>query len=120
MLAAAVAVPLAGASGLTASAPRRAQERADHLLWYRRPATRWEEALPLGNGRLGAMVFGRVGQERLQLNEDTLWAGAPYTPDNPEALAALLSAPGDETRELGVITGFDQELLRLAPARQAP
>jgi len=58
-------------------------------LWYRQPAARWEEALPLGNGRLGAMVFGRVAQERLQLNEDTLWSGAPYTPDNPEAQSAL-------------------------------
>ena len=111
MLAAAVAVPLAGASGLTASAPRRAQERADHLLWYRRPATRWEEALPLGNGRLGAMVFGRVGQERLQLNEDTLWAGAPYTPDNPEALAAL-----PEVRRL-LDEGRYKEATDLASAR---
>ncbi|SFV05715.1 glycoside hydrolase family 95 protein [Pseudoduganella namucuonensis] len=60
-----------------------------NTLWYRQPAARWEEALPLGNGRLGAMVFGRVAQERIQLNEDTLWAGAPYTPDNPDALATL-------------------------------
>ncbi|MES2041160.1 MAG: glycoside hydrolase family 95 protein [Pseudomonadota bacterium] len=60
-----------------------------NTLWYRQPASCWEEALPLGNGRLGAMVFGRVGQERLQLNEDTLWAGAPYTPDNPDARTAL-------------------------------
>lgn len=58
-------------------------------LWYDQPTARWEEALPLGNGHLGAMVFGRVGQERLQLNESTLWAGGPYTPDNPDAAAAL-------------------------------
>jgi alpha-L-fucosidase 2 len=58
-------------------------------LWYKQPATIWEEALPVGNGRFGAMVFGRIAQERLQLNEDTLWAGSPYTPDNAEALAAL-------------------------------
>ena len=45
--------------------------------------------MPIGNGRLGAMLFGRVAQERLQLNEDTLWAGSPYTPDNPDALAAI-------------------------------
>ncbi|MBC3918275.1 glycoside hydrolase family 95 protein [Undibacterium sp. CY18W] len=63
--------------------------KSTNTLWYRQPASCWEEALPLGNGRLGAMVFGRVGQERLQLNEDTLWAGAPYTPDNPDARAAL-------------------------------
>jgi alpha-L-fucosidase 2 len=58
-------------------------------LWYRQPATRWEEALPVGNGRIGAMVFGHVGSERLQLNEDTLWAGGPYDPVNPQARAAL-------------------------------
>src|SRR5689334_7565680 len=58
-------------------------------LWYRRPAERWVEALPVGNGRLGAMVFGGVFQERLQLNEDTLWAGGPYDPNRPRALAAL-------------------------------
>jgi alpha-L-fucosidase 2 len=58
-------------------------------LWYRRPAAEWIEALPLGNGRLGAMVFGGIEQERIQLNEDTLWAGGPYDPSNPEARAAL-------------------------------
>ncbi len=58
-------------------------------LWYRQPATQWTEALPIGNGRLGAMVFGGVAHERLQLNEDTLYAGGPYDNSNPEALAAL-------------------------------
>lgn len=58
-------------------------------LWYRLPAKVWTEALPIGNGRLGAMVFGGVSQERLQLNEDTIWAGGPYDPANPEALGAL-------------------------------
>ncbi|WP_225998959.1 glycosyl hydrolase family 95 catalytic domain-containing protein [Paenibacillus sp. BJ-4] len=46
-------------------------------LWYRQPAEVWEEALPVGNGRLGAMVFGGIREERLQLNEDTLWSGFP-------------------------------------------
>jgi len=62
------------------------------MLWYRLPAatlTNWTEALPVGNGRLGAMVFGGVERERLQLNEDTLWAGGPYDPANTNALAAL-------------------------------
>jgi alpha-L-fucosidase 2 len=68
---------------------RSRETAALNSLRYLRPADRWEEALPLGNGRLGAMVFGRVAQERLQLNEDTLWSGAPYTPDNPDALAAI-------------------------------
>ncbi len=59
------------------------------LLWYDRPATRWEEALPVGNGRISAMVFGTVENERLQLNEDSLWAGSPYDPVNPQAKDAL-------------------------------
>jgi len=77
-------------------------------LWYRAPASdhpllpldaprqsrqagtaEWVRALPVGNGRLGAMVFGGVVHERLQLNEDTLWAGRPYDPVNPEAKDAL-------------------------------
>ena len=74
-------------------------------LWYRQPATdkplatpraggreghaEWVRALPVGNGRLGAMVFGGVVHERLQLNEDTLWAGRPYDPVNPDAKDAL-------------------------------
>lgn len=58
-------------------------------LWYRQPATQWVEALPLGNGRLGAMVFGGVTSERLQLNEETLWSGASSTWNTPNAQAAL-------------------------------
>ena len=58
-------------------------------LWYRRPAKEWLEALPIGNGRLGAMVFGGVTTERLQLNEETVWAGGPHNYDSPEGLAAL-------------------------------
>ncbi len=61
-------------------------------LWYRRPAQKWEEALPIGNGRLGAMVFGGVAQEHLQLNEDTFWTGSPYDPNNPSALKLLPEA----------------------------
>lgn len=59
-------------------------------LWYSQPAAQWVEALPLGNGRLGAMVFGGVNQEHVQLNEDTLWAGAPRDWNNPGARAVLL------------------------------
>ena len=58
-------------------------------LWYRRPARQWVEALAVGNGRLGAMVFGGIVRERLCLNEDTLWAGGPYDPVNPETRDAL-------------------------------
>jgi alpha-L-fucosidase 2 len=59
------------------------------VLWYRAPAARWIEALPVGNGRLGAMVFGGVGSDRWQLNEDSLWTGGPEDADNPAALPAL-------------------------------
>ena len=58
-------------------------------LWYRQPAREWVEALPIGNGRLGAMVFGGVELERLQLNEDTLWSGGPGEWNNPEAHQVL-------------------------------
>src|SRR6266850_8181915 len=52
-------------------------------LWYDQPAAIWEEALPLGNGRTGAMVFGGVGRERFQLNDNTLWSGYPDAGNNP-------------------------------------
>lgn len=53
-------------------------------LWYTKPAEKWVEALPLGNGRIGAMVFGGVYNERLQLNEDTLWSGVPLKKEENE------------------------------------
>ena len=101
---------LAGASAIVppAGAPRLQGEVAppqgELSLWYRGPAAdrpttprpsdpvataEWVRALPVGNGRLGAMVFGGVVHERLQLNEGTLWAGRPYDPVNPEANEAL-------------------------------
>ncbi|MGG1514505.1 glycoside hydrolase family 95 protein [Paenibacillus oryzisoli] len=54
-------------------------------LWYRQPAAIWTEALPIGNGRLGAMVFGQVEEERIQLNEDSIWYGGPKEGLNPDA-----------------------------------
>lgn len=56
-----------------------------YKLWYDAPAATWTEALPIGNGRLGAMVFGTPAVERLQLNEETIWAGRPNNNANPEA-----------------------------------
>ena len=53
------------------------QQSGGPTLWYRQPAAEWNEALPVGNGRLGAMVFGGTGEERIQLNLDSLWAGSP-------------------------------------------
>lgn len=58
-------------------------------MWYSQPAEEWEEALPIGNGRLAAMVFGRVGEERVQFNEESLWSGTPQDADNPKALEIL-------------------------------
>ncbi|MGA1798950.1 glycoside hydrolase family 95 protein [Sphingomonas sp. 4RDLI-65] len=80
-------------------------------LWYRQPADTWTEALPIGNGVLGAMVFGGIGHERLQLNEGTLWAGQPYDPVNPDAKAAL-----PQVRAL-IFAGKFAEAERLANAK---
>jgi len=90
-------------------------------LWYAHPATQWVEALPVGNGRLGAMVFGGIGLERLQLNEDTLWAGGPYNPANPAAREALpeirrLIAAG----ELQSAQDLIQQKFMAQPMRQMP
>src|SRR5262245_33331430 len=115
-------------------------------LWYRRPAAdhppaianpaattaaanaaaaaataEWVQALPIGNGHLGAMIFGGVVHERLQLNENTLWAGGPYDPVNPDARAAL-----PEVRRL-IFDGKYADAVRLVtekvlarPVRQMP
>ena len=86
------------ASGLALALPglARAQvlavdhgERQNLSLWYEHAAGPWVEALPVGCGRLGAMVFGRAAHERVQLNIDTLFGGGPYDPDSPDALKAL-------------------------------
>ena len=60
-------------------------------LWYRQPAGfwEWEEALPVGNGRLGGMVYGRTDYERIQLNEESIWYGKPLDRNNPDALGNL-------------------------------
>lgn len=58
-------------------------------LWYRKAATNWHEALPVGNGRMGAMVFGDPQHETIQINEESLWAGRPFNDNNPASLASL-------------------------------
>jgi alpha-L-fucosidase 2 len=67
----------------------RSMASQEHKLWYNRPASTWTEALPLGNGRLGAMLFGNPSSEHIQLNEATIWAGRPNENANPEALKYL-------------------------------
>ena len=85
--------PPASATARRSSASRRGPGPLSDLerlsLWYRQPAAQWVEALPIGNGRLGAMVFGGVPLERFQLNEETLWDGYPRDRHNPEAQAGL-------------------------------
>ena len=84
-------LPLAwSASPASAAAPPEVGAANGLALWYTQSAgTDWLRALPIGNGRLGAMVFGTVDVERLQLNEDTIWAGGPYDQSNPRGAGAL-------------------------------
>ncbi|MEO5819028.1 MAG: glycoside hydrolase family 95 protein [Vicinamibacteraceae bacterium] len=103
-LIAAAALPIDGVRGSFTDAAGGGQapatsitppRRAAPTLWYGRAASKWVEALPVGNGRLGAMVFGDVGVERLQINDDTLWSGGPGNWDTPGAKVVL-----DEVRRL--------------------
>jgi alpha-L-fucosidase 2 len=102
------------ALGVAASAALSAQEaapRAPLALWYPRPAREWVEALPVGNGGLGAMVFGGTAAERVQFNESTVWSGAPHDYDHPGAGAVL-----DSLRAL-LFAGRQREADSLASAR---
>jgi alpha-L-fucosidase 2 len=103
--------------------PARAEEPppGSWVLWYRQPARVWTEALPVGNGRLGAMVFGRVEEERIQFNEDTLWLGEPRDYSRPGAWRHL------ETLRRLLFEGRQREAEELAmrefmsvPLRQMP
>jgi alpha-L-fucosidase 2 len=85
------------------------QDKPALKLWYTKPSEGvWENALPIGNGRLGAMVYGNVGKETIQLNEHTVWSGSPNRNDNPNALAAL-----PEIRQL-IFDGKQKEAEQLA------
>lgn len=74
---------------LVAMGNANAQQDNALKLWYTAPAADWNEALPIGNGRLGAMVFGNPTSENIQLNESTLWAGGPHRNENPKAKESL-------------------------------
>ena len=83
---------------LSAAAVETAGSETNPLqLWYAQPATEWLQALAIGNGRLGAMVFGGTATERLQLNEDTIWAGGPY---DQYDIRWAWGAPGDPPADL--------------------
>jgi alpha-L-fucosidase 2 len=95
--------------GRGATAGDAGASRGPCKLWYQQPAGTWDEALPLGNGRLGAMVFGRAAKEQVSLNEESLWAGAPldvYPDDFAEHLKSLqqlvLQGRISEARQLGL------------------
>ncbi len=120
MTATAAAVALEDGVSASTQPPSKTPDPALSL-WYPRPAKEWLEALPVGNGRLGAMVFGGAVEERLQLNEGTVWAGGPHDYANPEGPAAL-----PEIRRL-VFAGEWEAAQRLAeqkfngkPQGQAP
>ena len=83
------AASMALANRLTVKASTADLPPRMNVLWYRQPAIKWEEALPLGNGRLGAMVFCGVQTERLQINEDTIWAGEKRDRNNPEGAHSI-------------------------------
>ncbi|QMW03155.1 glycoside hydrolase family 95 protein [Spirosoma foliorum] len=94
---------------LTLTTVSFSQNKPELKLWYTKPAGQtWENALPIGNGRLGAMVYGNVAKETIQLNEHTVWSGSPNRNDNPDALAAL-----PEIRQL-IFDGKQKEAEQLA------
>src|SRR3546814_19059712 len=69
--------------------PAFSQPSPSPELWYKQPASEWLEALPVGNGRLGAMVFGGYQQERIQINAESVWAGMHFNDNNPNSLQVL-------------------------------
>jgi alpha-L-fucosidase 2 len=85
-----------------------AKPQGDMVLWYRQPGEKWLEAMPLGNGIMGAMAFGGTQKERIALNECTFWSGRPHDYDNPEALKYF-----PQVRDL-VFAGKFQEAEKLA------
>ena len=106
----AIALPSGAEPARGANAPEANQAGGSDrwILWYDKPASQWVEALPVGNGRLGAMVFGDVGVERLQINDDTLWSGGPATWDRPDAKATF-----EEVRRLTSLSPGNEKSRKL-------
>ncbi len=108
---------LISASGSGIFAQQKTIEGQQNLyrLWYNQPAKNWDEALPIGNGRLGAMIFGNVGNELIQLNEETLWTGGPVDSNpNPDAVKYL-----PEVRRL-LFDGKNGDAVKLMRKMQGP
>ena len=93
-----------------AASPAEPDLKRDMVLWYRQPAARWNEAMPLGNGLMGAMVFGGVRQERIALNESSFWSGRPHDYNDPKAITYF-----PKIRDL-VFAGKFQEAEQMANA----
>lgn len=83
------AITFALTLSLSAGAQPMDDSWTDLKIWFDQPAAQWNHALPVGNGRLGAMVFGETATERIQLNEETFWAGGPYDPTHSGGAEAL-------------------------------
>ncbi len=95
-------------------------------LWAPAPAAKWTDAYPVGNGRMGAMVFGGVERERIQFNEETLWTGSPHSYVNkgatahlPELRRLLLAGQQQKAEELGLAKFMSQPLHSAATSRLA-
>src|ERR1700753_857857 len=86
------------------------QNTRENLLWYKQPGEKWVEGMPLGNGFIGAMVFGQPQNERIALNEGTFWSGGPHDYNAPDAHKYF-----DQIRDL-VFAGKFQEAEKLADA----
>lgn len=93
-------------SGLQES-PAASVQDADNLLWYDAPAESWLQALPLGNSRTGAMVYGGISREEIQLNDETFWSGGPHSNNSDRSLQRL-----DEVRKL-IFEGRESEAERI-------
>ena len=77
---------------------RAARRTRPWKIWYTHPADKWENALPVGNGRLGAMVFGKTDEEEIQLNEDTYWSGGPVLDDGEGRVHGAAGDPAADLR----------------------
>jgi len=112
-----IAFSASGSESLNSQSARTSAEAflptkslGDMKLWYRQPASKWLEAMPIGNGLMGAMIFGGTHEERIALNESSFWSGRPHDYNNPEAIKYF-----PQIRDL-VFAGKFQEAEKMADA----